>query len=218
VRKLAVAAFAALVFAAPAGAARIAPADKAQIDAALDTFVNHAVKRVDPAAAYDVVDGDLRAGLGRKAWVREGIPVPQYPAKGSTFHQWVTKFVSRNEVDLELTLFARPPSTRESITYEVDLQRRQGRWKLNSFSQAATFAAPGNKPKVTGVADLMPQSGGGSSGEPVLGRIYILIPIAAFGLPLLGLLGWGVMRSVQSRRALASYGQKNLPPVPRRRA
>ncbi len=51
-----VAVLTALVFGAPAAlAARLTHADKVAINQTIDTFVNHAVKRQNPGAAYDVV-------------------------------------------------------------------------------------------------------------------------------------------------------------------
>ena len=50
------------------------------------------------------------------------------------------------------------------------------------------------------------------------GALTISFFAAWFVVPLLVLLGWFLMRTVQSRRAVAAYGQKTLPPVPRRRS
>jgi hypothetical protein len=65
--KLVVVLAAALVLAAPAAAApRLTPADRAAITRSIDTFVNHAVKRANTGAAFDVVAPEMRPGISRK--------------------------------------------------------------------------------------------------------------------------------------------------------
>ena len=87
-RAILVACTAALAFAAPALAAppHLAPSDRDAVDKTLDIFVNHAVKRHNPAAAYDVLTPTMKAGMTRNQWNRGDIPVYPYPAAGKRFH------------------------------------------------------------------------------------------------------------------------------------
>src|SRR5438477_12146329 len=102
-----------LTVAGPSAAAkpvRLAPSDRAAINATLDIFVNHAVKRRDVAASYDVVTPALRGGMSREAWSRGAIPVYPYPAKGSQFHGWTIQYRSSEELAIELLLSPRASS------------------------------------------------------------------------------------------------------------
>src|SRR5437016_13335747 len=100
--------FAALAVAAPATAARrLAPSDRQAINATLDVFVNHAVKRKDVGAAYGVVTQTLRAGMTRKQWSRGDIGVYPYPATGNRFHAWTIEYRTRAEIAIQLELM--PP-------------------------------------------------------------------------------------------------------------
>ena len=58
-------AVASFLTAAPAMAKerKLSPADRAAINATLDVFVNHGVKRKDVGAAYDVVTPTMRDGM-----------------------------------------------------------------------------------------------------------------------------------------------------------
>ena len=63
-RATAVIAFLALVLAGSASAsAQISPAERAAINQTLDGFINHALKRQDVDAAWNLVTPDLRTGI-----------------------------------------------------------------------------------------------------------------------------------------------------------
>src|SRR5215218_10553689 len=90
---------AALAAAGPAAAKepRVSPADRAAINATLDVFVNHAVKRKDVAKSYDVVTPALRGGMTRAQWTKGSIPVYPYPAAGRRFHKWTIQYRTKDE-------------------------------------------------------------------------------------------------------------------------
>src|SRR5437762_4729948 len=91
----------------PAAAAktpRLAPSDRAAVNATLDIFVNHAVKRHNPAAAYDVITPTMKAGMTRQQWSHGDIPVYPYPAAGRHFHGWTIQYRTRDELSVELIL------------------------------------------------------------------------------------------------------------------
>ena len=78
--KILAAALVGLAFAAPAAAApKLTPAERAAITRSIDVFVNHAVTRHDPAAAYDVVAPELRPGMTRKSWAHDDLPAYPFP-------------------------------------------------------------------------------------------------------------------------------------------
>jgi hypothetical protein len=116
----------ALALAAPAAASpRLSPADRAAITRSIDVFVNHAVKRIDTAAAYDVVAPEMRPGISRKQWTRGDIPAYPFPARGTT-HPWNILYVTRDEVGLELQLNPREGSSGHGDDPDLGLERGHG--------------------------------------------------------------------------------------------
>jgi hypothetical protein len=217
--KVLAAAAVALVFAAPVAAApRLSKADRASINATLDVFVNHGVKRVGVGASYDVVTPNLRAGISRKAWLRGNIPIYPYPARGRTFHGWTIDYVTRGEVGLQLMLLPRAHSKLGPIIFHVYLHPVHGRWLVDLFMPAATLAPLGSKATVVASNDYSPQArgddAGGGAGPARINHIYLAAPFAAMGAVLLVLTGWGVARTVQGKRLMGSR-RSSLPPSPR---
>jgi hypothetical protein len=209
-----------LALAAPAAAApRLTAADRASINATLDVFVNHAVKRENPAAAYDVVAPELKAGTSRKAWAKGDIPVYPFPAQGHTFHGWNVLYVTRQEVGASLQLMPRPHSEVGPIIFHVYLRPVHGRWLVDSFMPVATLAPlDAKKTKVRAVTDFSPQAqgDGAGGGRGRISGIYLVAPFAVVGLVLLGLAGWGLRAVVRDRR-LRGPRRQSLPPLPPRR-
>lgn len=218
--KLALAAVVALALAAPAAAApKLTRADRAAITRSIDVFVNHAVKRSRPAAAFDVVAPELRPGISRKAWSRGDLPVYPFPARGVT-HPWNVLYVTREEVGLELQLNPRAHSDVGPIIFHIYLRPvRGGRWLVDSFMPVATLAPlDAKQSKVRSVRDFSPQVAGGvaigAGGPSQLGRIWFVLPFALIGLALIGLAGWGGVRTIRHRRLHGPRGGA-LPPFPR---
>ena len=220
--RVALVAVAALALAAPAAASpRLSPADRAAITRSIDTFVNHAVKRVDTAAAYEVVAPELRPGIGRKEWARGDIPVYPFPARGTT-HPWNVLYVTREEVGLELQLMPRPHEEVGPIIFHIYLRPVRGRWLVDSFMPVATLAPlDARHTKVRSVRDYSPQSAGGVQqigdlhSPARLSSTYLVIPVGLFAAVFLGLAGWGVSRMIRDRRVAGPRGG-SLPPLPPR--
>ena len=220
--RVALVAVAALALAAPAAASpRLSPADRAAITRSIDTFVNHAVKRMDTAAAYDVVAPELRPGIGRKEWARGDIPVYPFPARGTT-HPWNVLYVTREEVGLELQLMPRPHEEVGPIIFHIYLRPVRGRWLVDSFMPVATLAPlDARHTKVRSVRDYSPQSAGGVQqigdlhSPARLSSTYLVIPVGLFAAVFLGLAGWGVSRMIRDRRVAGPRGG-GLPPLPPR--
>ena len=216
-----------LAVAGPSAAAkppRLAPSDRAAINATLDIFVNHAVKRKDVAASYDVVTPTLRGGMSRKAWSRGSIPVYPYPAKGSQFHGWTIQY--RNSEELAIELLLSPPRSKArklgQFLFHVYLKPSHGRWLVDSFMPAATFAPVGKPAVVQAAADFTASPGGSSynrsghtrSGIRQISGLYAIVPFSVLGVLLLGLAGWGVFAMIRNRRLAGP--REGLPPAPRR--
>ena len=201
-----------LGLALPAAAARLTAADRKAIDAAIDVFVNHAVKRQNVGEAYRVVDGQLRGGMGRVAWARGDIGVYPYPARGQ-HHPWTLDYVEGNEVGADLMLQPRSGNTKLGpIMFKIYVDHVGGRWLVDSFMPVATFAPlAAHKTKVRSVRDFSPQAGGDTSAPVGHGRIstaYLLIPFGLLGAAVLGVTAWGLGRAVRNRPR-----RRALPPL-----
>jgi hypothetical protein len=217
--KILAAAVIALAFAAPAAAApKLTPAERAAITRSIDVFVNHAVKRVDQAAAFGVVAPELRPGISRKAWAHGDLPVYPFPARGTT-HPWNILYVTREEVGLELELIPREGSKQGPIIFHIYLRPVGKRWLVDSFMPVATLAPldPKVKTKVRSVRDFSPQAAGGvalgGGGPHQLSKIWLVVPFALVGAALVGLGCWGLARCVRNRRFNTRGGA--LPPLRR---
>ena len=63
----------------------LSAAERHQIDATINSFVNHAVKRQNVGASYDDVTPRYRLGMTRAEWAKGSLPVFPYPARGTKF-------------------------------------------------------------------------------------------------------------------------------------
>jgi len=211
---------AALALAAPAAAApRLSPADRAAITRSIDVFVNHAVKRVNTGAAFDVVAPEMRPGMTRKQWASGDIPAYPFPARGTT-HPWNILYVTKEEVGLELELIPRQGVTEQGpIIFHIYLRPvRGGRWLVDSFMPVATLAPLGaKKSQVRSVRDFSPGAqGDANNGSPSqLSKDWLLVPVGVLGLALFLLAGWGIFRGIRNRRLAGPRGG-TLPPLPPR--
>jgi hypothetical protein len=205
---------AALAVAGPATASKppkLAPSDRAAINATLDTFVNHAVKRRDAGAAFDVVTTSMRGGMTRKQWSGGSIPVYPYPAAGRRFHQWTIQYRTHDELAIELLLSPRAAQKGKlgQILFHVYLQPRSGRWLIDSFMPGATFAPVGKPAVVQAAGDFTASAPGGStynrrsaaksSGPGQISAVYAIVPFAVLGLILLAFGAWGLFAGLRYR-------------------
>lgn len=187
---LVVAALAGSALAAPAAGAghRLSAYDRRAINHTLDVLVNNGVKRHHVMAAYGIVTPELRAGMTRKEWASGSIPIYPYPARGATFHSWTIKYVTPDEVAVELMLMPRKSATVGPILFDVYLQPHHGKWLVDSFMPVATFAPLNAKPKVRALNDFMP---GPLHLEPTakgkISSVYMWIPFGVIGAALLAL-------------------------------
>jgi hypothetical protein len=196
---------------AGAGGRHLTAADRQAISASIDTFVNHAVKRQDVAASYDVVAPELKEGITRKEWAKGDIPAYPYPARG-TSHGWTILYVTRDEVAVNLILRPKPGVKMRGILFNVYLRPAHGKWLVDSFMPAATINTElfGGAARVTSVRDFSPgEQSGGPHGKPLVSSVVAYIPFGVLALLLLALAGalaWGALRY----RPRAS----SLPPFP----
>jgi hypothetical protein len=203
----------ALSLAGPAGAGgrRLTASDRKAISASIDTFVNHAVKRQNVSASYDVVAPELRGGMTRREWAKGSIPAYPYPARGAS-HGWTILYVTRDEVAVNLILRPRPGVKMRGILFNVYLRPVHGKWLIDSFMPAATINTElyGGAARVTSVRDFMPgEQSGGPHGKPLVSSYVAYIPFGVLALVLVALGGALAVGALRYRPRAAS-----LPPFP----
>ena len=202
----------ALSLAAQAGASgrRLTAADRKAISASINTFVNHAVKRQNVGASYDVVAPELRAGMTRREWAKGDIPAYPYPARG-TSHGWTILYVTRDEVAVNLILRPKAGVKMRGILFNLYLRPAHGKWLIDSFMPAATINTElfGGAARVTSIRDFSPGAqSGGPHGKPLISTDYAIIPVAVLALLLLGLGGLfakGALGYRPRRQSLPSF-------------
>jgi hypothetical protein len=196
-------------------AAALKPADRAAINRTVDTFVNSAIKRQNVGAAWNIVTPNFRYGVSRASWDAGNLPVYPYPAKGASFHSWTVDSASPRNVAFELMI----PSSRlktDAIQYQGDVKKIGGRWLIDSFNPAATFAGGGT---VVGPNDFTAASQGGGSGVAHLATNWVALPIGIVLLSLLCVGVWGLVAWLRNRRAYKQFNRRPLEPalVPKER-
>ena len=202
---LVAAAAAALVPGASLGA--LSPPDRAAIDATLDVFVPAAVARRHPERAWNLATAAMHVGGTRAGWARGDLPVAPFPAAGSTFHGWSVDTLRPGVADLVLLLHPRPGVKVGSISYDVGMRKVVGRWLVDSFVPAASFAPAGSISGITAAPDLA--AGAAQTPYARSGRIpgiwLIAFPAVIGGLIVLVPLTLFVLHRVRSRRAARHY-------------
>jgi hypothetical protein len=205
------------VGAAGAATPKLSAEDRAQVNHTLDVFVNHAVKRHNPQAAYDVVTPTLKGGMTRAQWARGDIGVYPYPATGRKFHQWTIQYRTKDELSVELILAptARNRAKLGQILFNVYLHPSHGRWLVDSFMPGATFAPIGKPGVVQAARDFQANPSaqsynrGGDKGKPIgaarISAKWAAAPFAVILLVLLALAVRGVIENLRFRRLAASH-------------
>jgi len=219
-RAILVACVAALTFAAPALATQphLAPSDRAAVNKTLDIFVNHAVKRHNPAAAYDVITPTMKAGMSRQQWSHGDIPAYPYPAAGRHFHGWTIQYRTKDELSVELILAptAKYQGKLGQILFNVYLHPAHGKWLVDSFMPGATFAPIGKPGVVQAARDFQAnpsaqtynRSNKVQPTNPIrISAKYAVVPFAVILLVLLALAGRSVAENIRFRRLAAEHAR-----------
>jgi hypothetical protein len=183
---------------------RMTTARRQAIDNLLDTFVPAAVERQKPLDALPLVTPSFRAGVSRDAWSRGELPVFPYDAQGEDFHHWTLNYSFPREISIDLLLH---PTQKEPLgplaITAVFKQTAHGRWLIDSFVPAASFAPQKKKPKVLASPDFTPFAEG--RGNSQLSTTWLLVPAAILALIVLVPIGLGVAHLRRSRRAWRAY-------------
>jgi hypothetical protein len=206
---IALAALAAATTPATASAG-LSRSDRAGIDATLDVFVPSAVTRVHPERAWALATAAMHTGGTKAGWARGEVPVPPFPAAGKTFHDWTVDSLRPGAADLVLLLHPRPRSALGAVSYDVGMRKAHGRWLVNSFVPAASFAPAGSISGITASPDLGPGSAtpAYSKRGRISGTWLLAIPAVLVGLIVLIPTVLFAVSRTRSRRAARRYASE----------
>jgi hypothetical protein len=173
------------------------------VDAILDTFVPAAVERKDPIRALPLVTPAFRSGTSRQEWRHGQLPVFPYVTRNRSFHTWTLNYSYPREMSVEILLHPAPKETLGSLAFTAVLKETKGRWLVDSFVPAATFAAEKKTPKILASPDFTPFADG--RGANRLSAQWLLLPAAVLALIVLVPIGIGLAKLRRSRRAWRDY-------------
>jgi hypothetical protein len=204
----------------------VSPANRRAIDRTLDQFIPAALSRSAPQTAWRLAGPDLRSGTTLREWLHGTSPVPYYPARGRTFHNWTTIDAGPTYVDFNILVHPRRDTKKGSYVFSGTMIKRDGRWLVNGLYTIAIFAAPTKSGRhEVGPADFAagpaqnsnqappPQTTGGNK----LGKAWLLAAGGVILLVLLFPVGFGIASVLKTRRSRRLYAQsaaKDLPPLP----
>jgi hypothetical protein len=207
----------ALVAAAPAAAApHLSKSRSREISTLVARFVNDLVLRRDLADGWTISGPDERGALTRKEWVsgRE-LPVQRLHIVNDPRTAWYATWKTRTEIGLVVSLKTGHGKHAEMYEQQMALQKWHGRWVVDGFYTDGIFrygrghsgSCVSSKCKVTGMADYAPSSGGGvAAAKPRIGGHWgVAVLFGILGLPLMALVGMGLVAHTRNRRARASY-------------
>jgi hypothetical protein len=183
--------------------APMTPARRQTVDRVLDAFVPAAVERKDPMRALPLVTSAFRSGTSRQEWSRGDLPVFPYETRNRSFHTWTLNYSYPREMSVEILLHPAPKETLGSIAFTAVLKETQGRWLIDSFVPAATFAPQKKAPRILASPDFTPFADG--RGANRLSAHWLLVPAAVLALIVLVPIGIGIAKLRRSRRAWRDY-------------
>jgi hypothetical protein len=206
----------------------VSPADRRAIDRTLDQFVPAALSGASPATAWRLSGPQLKGGTTLRQWRNGTSPIPHYPARGTTFHNWTTVDAGKSYVDFNLLIHPKHKSDGSSEVFSGQMIKRNGRWLVNGLYTIAVFAKPDKHGRhELGPADFAAGQGSGGGGQSAappttgsgrLGTKWLFVVGGVILLALMVPLGFGVAAAIRSRRARKRYVRsepRTLPPLPR---
>ena len=119
---------------------RLTPARRRTINTLLDEFVPAAVERDRPLRALRLVTRAFRAGASRRDWANGKLPVIPYDARGTRFHGWMLNYSLEREMSVDVLLRPSARETRGNVSFTAVFKRQHGRWLIDAFIPAASFA------------------------------------------------------------------------------
>jgi hypothetical protein len=178
--------------------------DRRAIDRLLDTFVPAAVERRRPLRALPLVTRAFRAGVTQSEWAAGNLPVLPYDARGETFHGWRLVYAHRGEISFDLLLQPAPRAQLGALAFTAVVKRVRGRWLIDSFVPAASFAPERKAPRILANPDFQPNAVGPGT-KAALDQRWLLVPAAVLALIVLVPVVFLVAQWRRGRRAWKSY-------------
>ena len=187
-----------------------------EIGTLVNRWVDDMVRRGNLADGWKIAGPDMRGALARRSWVSgRQVPVQQIEVLNDPRTAWYAKWKTRTEIGLVVSLRTGHSRKAEMYQDETVLAKEHGRWVVDSFYTDGIFrlgkghsgSCASAKCKVTGFADYAPGSGGGVAvAKPRIGGKWGVAALSVIaGLPLLGLIGMGLVAHTRNRRARARY-------------
>lgn len=187
---------------------KLTPAMRREINATLERYVPAAVLRRNTETAYELSTPSLRAGASREDWERGEIPV--FPAAvRPPYNGWRLNYSFKDNVNFDLMLRTTKAEKQvAAYSYNVDLKRIDGEWRVESFFPVAQFRRTRleNGTQVVASYDFVPVNYQGASGTNEEEKR--LFTLALFSIPALGLLlvlSLFAAQFVRNRRAERRY-------------
>jgi hypothetical protein len=197
---------------------RITKADRRAIDATLDRFLPAAMGRRDATLAWSLAGPELRAGSTLADWRAGSSPVPAYPLRAGTFHDWQTIDTGPRYVIFNLLVHPRPHETIAPTVFSGEVVKSRERWLVNRIYTIAIMNPITRKTHEVGPADFAaPGSKSQPAGKQVIGNLGILPIVGILALVLLIPLTLGLLALVRARRwrrRVKDTGRTDLPPLP----
>jgi hypothetical protein len=206
----------------------VSPADRRAIDKTLDRFIPAGLSGRSPQTAWRLSGPELKGGSTLREWRHGTSPIPYYPARGKTFHNWTTVDSGPGYVDFNLLIHPKRGRAGSSEVFAGQMIKRGGRWLVNGMYTIAVFARPTKSgrhevgPADFGAGPAAQSSQGGTpppSGHSAsLGKGWLFAVGGAILLALLFPVGFGVASVIRSRLARRRYERPDsraLPPLPR---
>jgi hypothetical protein len=210
----------------------VSAADRRAIDETLDQFIPAGLSGDSPQTAWRLSGPDLKGGSTLRQWRHGTSPIPYYPARGKTFHNWTTVDAGPDYVDFNLLIHPQKGQKGSSEVFSGEMLKHHGRWVVNGLYTIAVFARPNKSGRhEVGPADFAAGAPGQSSsqggaappttGSASLGKGWLLAVGGAILLVFLFPVVFFAVSMIKSRRARQRYERREarpLPPLPRRPA
>ena len=186
---------------------------KRAIDSTVQRFVQTAVARRDPGAAWELASAELRTGSTRADWARGDLPVEPYPKDALRSTAWRAVYEHGGAIGVDVTLFPKRGSGSPALVYAAELvpsQAKRRRWLVDSWVPLTTLRAS-SQPAAPAAGRARAERraaaprDGRAPDEGELGAEWFLVPAALLALIVLVPSGIVLASFVRTRRAERPY-------------
>jgi hypothetical protein len=205
---------------ASAQGTRVTAADRRAIDATLDRFLPAGMARRNPAAAWALAGPEMRSGSTLAEWENGTSPVPYFPVRETSFHDWQTIDAGPRYVIFNLLVHPKPHTKAFTSVFSGEVVKVGGRWLVNRLYTIAVMPPITRTTHEIGPADFAaPPASPPQATKAVLGPLGILPVVMLLSLSVLlpvTLGGVALVRARRFRKASGGGMRRELPPLPSR--